>query len=85
MNTTTLFLSGAISLASLVVALFFLRFWRTTRDPFFLFFAISFGLESMNRTVAVLLEVSDSSPLFYASRVISYGLILVAIWQKNRR
>jgi len=81
----SLFLSGAISLASLVVALFFLRFWRTTRDTFFLYFALSFALESASRAGAVLFHVSDNNPAFYGFRVIAYGLIIVAIWQKNRK
>jgi hypothetical protein len=79
------FLGGAVSLASLVVALFFLRFWRTTRDAFFLYFALSFALEAAGRAGAVLFELSDNNPAFYGLRVIAYGLIIVAIWQKNRK
>jgi hypothetical protein len=80
-----LYLSGAISLASLVVALFFLRFWRTTRDPFFLCFSLSFALECASRAASVLLHLTDDNPAFYGTRVIAYGLIIAAIWQKNRR
>lgn len=85
MSELSLFLSGAISLASLVVALFFLRFWRTTHDSFFLYFALSFALEAASRAVSVGLQLSDNNPMFYGVRVIAYGLIIVAIWQKNRR
>jgi hypothetical protein len=85
MTPLALFLSGAISAASLVVALFFLRFWRRTRDAFFLYFSLSFALESASRAVSVVLQVSDNNALFYGIRVIAYGLIIVAIWQKNRR
>jgi hypothetical protein len=85
MSPLSLFLSGAISLASLVVALVFLRFWRSTRDTFFLFFALSFAMESASRAASVFLLVADDNPMFYATRVIAYGLIIVAIWQKNRR
>jgi hypothetical protein len=85
MSELSPFLTGAISLGSLVVALFFLRFWRTTRDPFFLFFALSFAIESASRAMSVVLQVPDSNPIFYGVRVIAYGLIIVAIWQKNRR
>jgi len=81
----SLFLSGAVSFASLVVALFFLRFWRTTRDAFFLFFALSFALESASRAGSVVFHISDNNPAFYAIRVIAYGLIILAIWQKNRK
>jgi hypothetical protein len=85
MSEISIFLTGAISFASLVVALFFLRFWRTTRDRFFLYFALSFAIECASRAISVGLHVPDSNPLFYGVRVISYGLIIVAIWQKNRR
>jgi hypothetical protein len=85
MSEISIFLTGAISFASLVVALFFLRFWRATRDPFFLYFALSFAIECASRATSVGLQVPDSNPLFYGVRVISYGLIIVAIWQKNRR
>ena len=78
-------LAGAVSLASLVVALFFLRFWRTARDPFFLYFAASFALECCSRAAAVFLQLSDNNPALYGVRVIAYGLIILAIWQKNRR
>jgi len=79
-------LSGAIAVASLTVALFFLRFWRNTRDRFFLFFALSFLLEGVNRIVLGLLsDAREDNPLFYSVRVVAYGLIVAAIWQKNRR
>jgi hypothetical protein len=85
MTSTGVFLSGAISLASVIVALFFLRFWRATRDPFFIYFSLSFALEAIGRGASGLLLVSDDNPMFYVLRVIAYGLIILAIWQKNRK
>lgn len=85
MTTTFTFLTGAVSLACLIVALFFLRFWRTTRDPFFVYFALSFALESASRAALAFVQVGEQNPVFYGLRVIAYGLIIVAIWQKNRR
>ena len=38
------FLSGAVALGFFVCALFFLRFWRRTRDALFLAFALAFVL-----------------------------------------
>ncbi|MBC5764186.1 hypothetical protein H8R02_06985 [Ramlibacter sp. GTP1] len=79
-------LTGAIALASFLAGLFFFRFWRQTRDTFFLYFAASFAIEGLNRIVLGLVEVPDEkAPLFYIVRLVAYGLILVAIWQKNRR
>ena len=42
-------LLGAVAMASLVAALFFLRFWRQTRDSFFLLFSIAFGVDAATR------------------------------------
>lgn len=78
------FLYGAISMAAATAALFFLRFYRRTGDRFFLYFFASFALESTSRLFAVLLQWDDqNSDWFYVLRVIAFGLILVAIVDKN--
>lgn len=78
-------LMGAIAAGLIVAGLFFFRFWRQTRDRFFLLFAASFWLEAVNRIALALLEHADEQePLFYLVRLVAYGLILAAIWQKNR-
>lgn len=79
-------LAGAIIMASLTIALFFLRFWRSTHDRFFLFFSISFALEALNRLLLQLTMYQDEQqPLIYLIRLVAYSLILVAIFQKNKR
>ena len=79
-------LSGAIAVSSLLAGLFFLRFWRSSGDRFFLYFALSFALEGLNRiALGLLVDANESNPLFYSVRVVAYGLIVLAIWQKNRR
>lgn len=78
-------LTGAIALGWTVAGLFFFRFWRHTRDRFFLYFALSFWIEAANRVVlGVLAGSSETDPVFYGIRVVSYGLILLAIGLKNR-
>lgn len=78
-------LSGAVALGSLIVGLFFFKFWWRSRDRFFLFFALSFWIEAGNRVALGLLAgSSELTPLVYGLRVVAYGLILVAIVQKNR-
>ena len=79
-------LLGGIATASLVAGLIFLRYWLSTGDRFFLLFAASFWLEAVNR-VHMGLTASwneEDLPLHYLVRLVSYGLILVAIWIKNR-
>ncbi|MCS0580216.1 DUF5985 family protein [Massilia pinisoli] len=76
--------SGAIAMASFIIALFFLRFWRDSRDRFFLYFALSFGIEGVHRIVSALsYDDNEDSPLHYLVRLLAYGLILWAILEKN--
>lgn len=78
-------LAGAIAFGWLLVGLFFFRFWRHTHDKFFLYFALSFWLESANRAALGLMSGdNEGSPVHYLVRLVAYGLILLAIWQKNR-
>jgi hypothetical protein len=78
------FLLGAIATMSLLAALFFLRFWRQTGDRLFLLFAAAFGLEALNRIALASTEhPNEGQPVFYAVRLTSYLIILLAIAQKN--
>ena len=84
--TVNAMLAGAIAMASAVIGLFFFGFWRNTRDRFFLFFAMSFALEAVNRVLLGLaLNASEDAPLNYLIRLAAYALILIAIVDKNRR
>ncbi len=77
-------LMGAIALASVVAGLFFFRFWWQTRDRFFLYFALSFWIEAGNRlALGLLVNSTEDDALFYSIRLVAYGLILLAIWEKN--
>jgi hypothetical protein len=77
-------LAGAIVMASLVIALFFLRFWRNTGDRFFLYFSLSFAIEGVHRLYSALRDSNgEDSPLHYLIRLLAYGLILWAILEKN--
>lgn len=77
-------LAGGIATASLIAGLFFLRFWRHTRDRFFMFFALSFLIEGLNRfALYALAGLDDQHPIYYVIRLIAYGLIVVAILDKN--
>ena len=77
-------LLGAIAMASVVAGLFFLRFWRDTGDRLFLYFAISFLIEGVNRAALGLSDNPDEGrPFFYFVRLLSFTLILLAIIQKN--
>jgi len=79
-----LFSLGAIAMAALVAGLFFLRFWRATRDRLFLFFALAFFVEAVSRVGLALSErPSEGDLIFYVIRLLSFLLILVGIVHKN--
>lgn len=79
-----LLLSGAISMASLVIALIFLRYWRNTNDRFFLYFSLSFLIEGLHRIYSAFNDDgAEDSPMHYLIRLLAYGLIIWAILEKN--
>jgi hypothetical protein len=79
------FLLGGIAIASLVAGLYFFRFWRHTHDRFFVFFALSFWIEAVNRfAMLALATTNEDAPLHYLVRLLAYGLIIAAIVDKNR-
>jgi hypothetical protein len=76
---------GAVAMASSIAALFFLRFWRQTRDPLFLFFCLAFTVEAVTRVLLATAEITaEGEPLFYLARLASFALIIGAIVHKNR-
>jgi hypothetical protein len=78
-------LVGGIATASITAGLFFFRFWRSTRDRFFLFFALSFWIEGANRFVlSRYAGPGEDDPVYYLIRLLAYALIIAAIVDKNR-
>lgn len=80
------FLIGATTMGFWVAGLFFLRFWVQTRDRLFVIFAVAFWLMGINRFFFLMLiqiDEANSLPL-YVVRLLAFGLILVAILDKNR-
>jgi hypothetical protein len=82
----TAMLSGAVAMGSAVIALFFLRFWRSSGDRFFLYFSLSFAVQAIDRVHFAVMPVLGSeadSPFHYLIRLMAYALILWAILDKN--
>jgi hypothetical protein len=80
------FLSGAVALGFAVSALFFLKFWRRTREELFLAFALAFFLLGLSQTVLALAAIpTEERGSLYLLRLAAFLLILAAIWRKNRR
>lgn len=77
------FMQGASTLASALIALFFLRYWRDTGDRLFMIFALAFAVFAVNRFALMWLEDSDESGYLYLVRLATFVLILGAIIDKN--
>jgi hypothetical protein len=77
-------LMGVLAMGFFVAGLIFLRFWKSTQERFFLFFAVAFWIEATNRVLMALVDLPDSFPLVYLIRLCAFILILFAILDKNR-
>jgi hypothetical protein len=78
------FLLGVIVTASLCAGLFFLQFWRQTRDLLFLAFAAAFLIEGANRTVFLFLPApNEGHASVYVVRLLAFGLIVAGIVYKR--
>jgi hypothetical protein len=81
-----LFLSGAMTMAALLIAVFFLKFWRKSKDRIFLIVAISFSILAVERVVMLILNIDDESQsTIYLFRLLAFLLIIFGVIDKNRR
>jgi uncharacterized membrane protein HdeD (DUF308 family) len=84
MNPTVGFLLGVVVMADVAALIFFLKFWRNTRDILFGAFAAFFFLEAAERVALFFSErPNEGSPWIHVIRLIGLLLILAAILGKN--
>lgn len=82
--TLLAFLAGAATMGFAMAALFFLRFWRDTRDGLFLSFAIAFLLLAIVQAILTLAGIPlEERSWVYLIRLAAFVLILFAIVRKN--
>jgi hypothetical protein len=80
------FISGATFVVCWAIALFFAAFWRHSGDRLFGIFALAFAALGVNRLVLVLMDDDDENTTYvYLVRLLAFVLILIAIFDKNRR
>lgn len=80
------FLAGAVTISYLVAALFFLKFWRRTRDGLFAAFSVAFALLAANQAVPVLFGIPDEAlGGVYLLKAAGFLVIILAILRKNLR
>jgi len=84
------FLSGISTITFVASGIFFLKFWKSSQDSFYLSFCIACWLIAVERVILV--SISDSTPSVvqeshawvYLIRLSAFAVILTGIIRKNR-
>jgi hypothetical protein len=80
------FIGGALTLSYLVLGLYFVKFWRRTRDSLFISFACAFWLLAANQSLVSTFGSYDLDLGWtYLLRLLAFMLIIAAIVRKNLR
>lgn len=80
------FASGLITMGFLVASLFFLRFWKSTRDTLFAAFGAAFLLLALNQTLLAFSQgLLEERSNLYLLRLLAFAIIIAAVIAKNRR
>ena len=85
MAQTHLLVAGGIVAGYALAGLFFLRYWRDTRDRLFLIFALAFWVLALMRIALSYVDEDEIRTYLYWGRFLAFVLILGAILDKNRR
>ncbi|MBX3041156.1 MAG: hypothetical protein KF789_10675 [Bdellovibrionaceae bacterium] len=85
MTNMSAFLVGAITMASFIIGLFFIKFYRRTRDRLLLLFGNSFLLLGVERLLLMgVPQENEARSFIYVIRLIAFSMIIVGIILKNR-
>ena len=80
------FLWGALTMANIAVAMFFLRYWRTSGDRLFAYFGVAFAIMALNWVGLASVDPSvELRHTVYLLRLAAFVLIIIGIIDKNRR
>ena len=80
------YMHGALLFGCFVIGLKFLKYWRLSRDRFFIYFAAGFWVFAIGWSLRTFLPAQgDHGHFAYVPRLLSFLLILIAIVDKNRR
>lgn len=84
MSEISAFIDGALTVGYVVLGLFFLKFWKRTRDPLFMTFSWAFWLMAANQFAVSAVGARDIDVGWtYLLRLLAFVLIIVAIVRKN--
>jgi len=79
------FIHGALAMGFLVTGVYFLRFWRQSRDRLFFIFAMAFAVMAVERVIlARTAPHAEYYAYVYLVRLTAFVLIMAAIIDKNR-
>ncbi|MBL9013088.1 MAG: hypothetical protein JNL83_02865 [Myxococcales bacterium] len=78
------YMNGALSLGCAVIAIFFLRYYRLSRDELFLWFAGAFVALGAQWTLLAFSRGSEHAHLSYLVRFAAFLMIVIGILRKNR-
>jgi hypothetical protein len=82
--STVAFVGGLSAAGYAIAGVFFLSFWRKTRDSLFMAFALAFGLMTLNQAIPIVLGIPrEEQSGVYLLRAAAFVLIIVAILAKN--
>ena len=83
---TLSFLFGGLFVAALIISLFFLRYWKNSRDRLFLFFSTAFLILAIERIAPFwFYETHEMGYLVYLFRLTAFAIIILGIVDRNRR
>ncbi len=78
------YLTGVLAVSSVSIGVFFLRYWKESKDTLFLAFSVAFVVEGLKRTSVLLLQnPNEGSPRVYLLRCFSFLVILFGIVKAN--
>lgn len=87
------FVSGIYMATFAASGVFFLKFWRASKDRFFLLFCLACWLLASERVALLFVDggyqaipeaVDEARSFVYIFRLFAYALILLAVIEKNR-
>lgn len=80
------FWHGGVMGLSLAAGMFFYKFWFKTKDQFFAYFALAFGLFGFERWLLVMIDPNnEAQPFVYTFRMLAFLIIIWAVVDKNRQ
>ena len=81
-----IFLQTVAATCAGISGLFFLRFWRASRDRLFAFFCAAFWLIALSWALLALFSPQEETrPYIYVLRLLAFSLIMIGIVTKNAR